>query len=183
MNNTLKIGAPYLTNSPKKGYMRLYSKLSIGSTEKYDVWYEVEEKFASYFTLERSDGLLVNLLLYAMEHSLDIECEAEVSEKLYYQLTEYLIPSISSKIEKYHRIKIDAKLSSEILSIANGGGASLSGGVDSFYTLLRHLNRKEEDYNISCLTFFNAGASGNFGGDDARELYLSRIDWIKKSCS
>lgn len=114
-----------------------------------------------------------------MEHKLDIICEEKISEKLYYQLTEYFIPSVSKNIGKYQSINIIADVTNEQLETANAVGGSLSGGVDSFYTLLRHLDRKETSYNITHLTFFNAGASGQYGGEEARVKYQNRIAWIK----
>lgn len=53
------------------------------------------------------------------------------------------------------------------------------GGVDSFYTLLKNVNRKEKTFSITHVTFFNAGASGPRGGDWARERYRDRIAWIQ----
>ena len=88
MRSILKIGKPYIDNCCREGYSRMCAELFIDSKKVYDVWYETINKFASFFSPERCDGLVVNLLLYAMENDLDIECEAIVSSKLYYQLTE-----------------------------------------------------------------------------------------------
>ena len=159
---------------------RLCFKIT-NKSEIYDAWYEVDSKYGKYLCYERADGLVVNLLLYAMEHNLNIECEQVMSDKLYYQLTEYLIPLISKNIKKYHSIKIISDVISTKIDADNYAvGASLSGGVDSFYTLLRHINRKEKEYNITHLTFFNAGASGAYGGDYSRLRYLDRINIINK---
>lgn len=175
--STIKITKPYLL---EKGiYIYIYTKLILSDGRTYDLWYSVEKEYKEFVSIERSDAFVVNILLYAMEHKLDIECEEKISEKLYYQLTEYLIPSISRNVRKYHEIRIFADLTDDCLESVNAVGGSLSGGVDSFYTLLRHLDRKERSYNITHLTFFNAGASGQYGGEKARERYLSRIDFIK----
>ena len=176
----LIISRPIVCNNCDK------SRLCFKITHKgniYEAYYEVDSIYKDYLCDERSDGLVVNLLLYAMEHNLNIECEQVMSDKLYYQLTEYLIPLISKHIKKYHKINIISELTSEPLKVNNYAvGASLSCGVDSFYTLLRHLNKKENNYNITHLCFFNAGASGANGGGKARLRYLERIDYIK-TCS
>lgn len=174
---SIKIAKPYLLE--KDIYIYICTKLELSDGSTYDLWYSVEKEYKDYICIERSDAFVVNLLFYAMEHKLDIICEEKISEKLYYQLTEYFIPSVSKNIGKYQPINIIADVTNEQLETANAVGGSLSGGVDSFYTLLRHLDRKETSYNITHLTFFNAGASGQYGGEEARVKYQNRIAWIK----
>lgn len=173
----LRIGKPYITHDNSK--TRLNTELYLDGCKIYNVWYEFAGEYKNYICCERADGILLNVLLYAMEHGYDIRCDVPLSERLYYQLTTYLIPAISSHIDEYRQISIHADLSGEVIENVNGVGASLSGGVDSFYTLFKHYNRPEKRYNITHLTFFNAGASGEYGGDEARNRYLERIDWIK----
>lgn len=175
----LHIGKPYIEDVPKKNSVRLCVKINVPDKDDYILWYETDEKYRKYLCTERSDAFVVNLLLYAMEHQLDIECAQCVTERLYYQLTEYLIPSISKNIDRYSPITVSASLDASVLPTANAVGASLSGGVDSFYTLLHHIDRKESSFNITHLTFFNAGASGEFGGEEARTRYKERIEWIR----
>ena len=175
--SSIKITKPYLLE--KDIYIYICTKLVLGTDEEYDLWYSIEKEYKDYISVEHADAFVVNLLFYAMEHKLDIECETKISEKLYYQLTEYWIPSITKNINKYNPIKIIAEVTDEKLPTAGAVGGSLSGGVDSFYTLLKHLDRKESSYNITHLTFFNAGASGELGGDEARVKYQNRIAWIK----
>ncbi len=172
------IGKTYIESVDDKA-SRLCACITTEDSKEYVAWYEVSKEFEQYLCTERADAFVVNTLLYAMEHSYDIICEDPMSERLFYQLTEYLIPAISKNLPRYHAINIKAQLTSERLQTADGAGGSLSGGVDSFYTILRHCNRKEEDFNITHLTFFNAGASGAYGGDEARRRYLSRIDFVK----
>lgn len=171
---SLTIGCPYIERN------RLCAEISLDGNDKKTLWYEVSEEYVPYLCSEKSDAFLVNLLLYAMENRYNIICENYVSERLYYQITEYLIPSVSQNIDTYKPISITADLSSEVLSSAHAVGGSISGGVDSFYTALKHMNRKEENYNITHYAFFNAGASGMYGGDEARKVFKSRIEWIKQ---
>lgn len=173
----LQIGKPYITHHASK--VRLNAELYLDGSKIYDVWYEFDEDYEKYLCCERVDGIVLNVLLYAMEHGYDIRCDSPMSERLYYQITTYLIPEISSHIREYSKVNIRAKLSSDVIDTANGVGASLSGGVDSFYTLFKHYDRPEKRYNITHLTFFNAGASGQYGGDEARNRYFERIEWIK----
>lgn len=175
------IESPYLENAGDK--TRLCARCHIDNVHEYIVWYEVDGRYKEYICWERADAFVVNFLFYAMEHGLDIISEKEISERLHYQLREYLIPSISKWIDNYHEIKIEAPISDMKLETANMVGASLSGGVDSFYTLYKHLECCEMSYRITHLTFFNAGASGEYGGEKAREIYMERIRWIEDVAS
>lgn len=177
MRKVLSVRKPYIENIGTQTRL-VYTVRDETGTETA-LWYEVASEYAEYLCPERSDGIVVNLLLYAMERKYDIECEAAMSEQLYYQLTEQLIPSIARNIKKYHTIQISAPLDSNPLPSAKAVGASISGGVDSFYTVLRHVNRKESTFNVTHLAFFNAGASGAEGGDVARQTYKERIEWIR----
>ena len=84
-------------------------------------------------------AFVVALLPYVIRRNLDIHCEHVMSERLHYQLTQILLPTLGSQIPGFHEISITAELSGT-------KGASVSGGVDSFYALLSHLNRKEENF-------------------------------------
>lgn len=177
-NKVLKIGKPYVVDYDEN-CARLCAELFLDGEKVYDVWYEADKKYKDYLCYERADGFVVTLLLYAMEHSYDIVCDQCMSSELYYSLTTYLIPAIAKNVKKYHRIKIKASTTSELLPSAHAVGASVSGGVDSFYTLLKHYNKDKKEFNVTHLAFFNAGASGAKGGDLARERYKERIEWIK----
>lgn len=176
-HSMMTIGKPYIEETATRS--RLYSQIFFDGNPVYTVWYEVESKYAPYLCAERIDGLVVNLLLYAVEYGYDISSECEMSEKLYYQLVEYLIPSISANIQKYGAIDIIAPLTQKPIYSVGGVGACLSGGVDSFYTLFRHINRQESSFEITHLCFFNSGHSGGKGGEKARLRHFNRIAWIK----
>lgn len=170
------IEKPYIEKIKNKS--RLCARCQIDNFIDEVVWYEVDSEWDKYLCFERADAFVLNFLMYAMENQLDIISEAPISEKLHYQLTEYFIPSISKWIEKYRSIEIDAPVSSQRLNLTNAVGTGMSGGVDSFYTVYKHLNIGDTTYRLTHLTFFNAGAGGEYGGSNARKLYQQRIDWI-----
>ena len=178
MNRTILVGKPYLKAIPASHAVRLCAELSIEREHVYTMWFEVEEKYGQYLCHEHSDPFVVVLLFYAMEHDLDIAFEQAMSERLYYQLTEYLLPCISENISAYSKIVLRGPVSGEALPCAGAVGAALSGGVDSFYTLMRHIDRGP-NYSITHFAFFNEGACGEYGGEDARARYHERINWIQ----
>jgi len=149
--------------------------------EKHNIWFEFDSQYKQYICTERIDGILVNILLYCMENGHDITSNIPVSEKLYYQLINFLIPTIADNIEEYNEIKINVPIDSVPIKSENAVGTGCSGGVDSFYTILKNVNKPTKSFNITHLTFFNAGASGNFGGDEARKLFHKRLELMKKT--
>ncbi len=145
-----------------------------GREDAYPLFFEVEKEYEEYLTPEVSDGPLVGCLLWAMERGMDIVCEGAVSDRLYHQLTEYMIPTISQNIKSYHAIQIHAPLSN--LKWEGGAvGTGLSCGVDSFYTTMK--KRSYEDgcrQKLTHLCFFNSGQMGIFGGERARNVFRER---------
>lgn len=179
--NKIVIGNPYIELHNEKA--RLLTEIDVFDNEtkqKNIVYYEVEKKYQDFLTTEVSDSFLVALFLYAMEHKKDIECKGEISEHLYYQLTNYLMPAICKNIEKYKPINIKCK-TKNINFNAQYNATGVSGGVDSFYTILKNLEHtKNSDLRLTHLTFFNAGASGSYGGEKARNLFERRLETFKE---
>ena len=59
------------------------------------LWFEVEGKNRDYLVGERVDAFLVGLLYLAMKRAGDIHIHAPISERLFYNLSTFLIPAIS----------------------------------------------------------------------------------------
>lgn len=126
MSKTIIINQPYI-DTPSPSVVRLCSNIEYEGTS-HNLWYETDAQWTEYLCTERADAFLVNLLLFAMERGANIICKCDISERLYYQFTEYLIPCISSHISKYQSIAIEGNLSSEKLPSANAFGTGVSGG-------------------------------------------------------
>lgn len=113
-----------------------------------------------------------------MINGYDIVSEGEMSEKLQYQLEEYWIPTLSKCIDGYCNIRIDAPLNNSRLSNAGAVGTGISGGTDSFFTLLSHTKRTETSFNITHVTYLNLGGVGYAGireDKDNRITLLQRV--------
>ena len=148
--------------------------------KKYDLYFEVEKEYVKYFCYETLDAFLVTLIPFIVKHNFDVKVDGKISSKLYYQLTNYLLPLLCDKFNK-KKINIECEISEENFN-GKGVGASISCGVDSFYTLLKHTNQIDSKYNITHLTFFNAGSHGEFGGDKARNLFNERLKFVRAFC-
>lgn len=154
----------------------------IDQEQKKLLWYEFEREYIKYLCTERLDGFVITLLLYAMKTGQDIICEEKLSEKLYYQISNFLIPTISNNLPIYKKINIKAELDNTILPSENRVGTGISLGVDSFYTLLSNLNNKTTNFNVTHLTCFNVGGNGSYGGEGARKLFNERNKIGRKFC-
>ena len=141
----------------------------------------MESEYAEYLCTERIDGFLVALLPFAMLKNLNIHSEGYVSERLLYQLKTILLPSLSANITEFHSIDIEAKSDGKVLESTNGVGTALSCGVDSFYTVLKHLDTDMEGFRLTHLTYFNIMNSNFWQGreDSSRDFSNARIEYIK----
>ena len=165
------ISKPYITKNNDK--VRINIDIESNNPIK-TVWYECDSKYEKYICTEKNDGFIVTLLLYAMKNNENIISKQVISEKLYYQLTNFLIPTVSKEICEYKSIKIYADLSNEILPTDGLIGTGISCGVDSFYTILSNKDSKTVNFNVDSLTCFNVGGNGSYGGENARKLFEQR---------
>ena len=103
------------------------------------LWFEVDDKYAKYLCVERSDAFILGLLHYAMREEHDIVSYVPMTRRLYEQLTDQFLPAFS-KANKIKCIKIDVPLAEEVehpdSEYRAGGGVSC--GVDSLHVFAKH---------------------------------------------
>jgi len=176
--NVLEIRQPYTKKIGDRS--RLCSDIAWGDRSR-TLWFEVENEYEECFCTERIDGFLVALLPFAMMENLNIHSEGYASEKLLYHLKTILLPSLSANIKDYHPINIDAKYDGRVLPSKHGVGTGLSCGVDSFYSVLKHLNTDLEGFRLTHLTYFNIMNSPYWTDliDSSREFSNARIEYIR----
>lgn len=119
----------------------------------------------------RLDGFAASLLPLAMTLGEDLNLHGTLSTRLFRGLEEYQRLQCAWKPTSYRPVRIEADelRSAERNSVTSGVGASFSGGVDSFYTLWRHLEANEPlpDYRVThCLLIngFDADSDTEHGG-------------------
>ena len=121
----MKINKPYIESKDGKVYLCA----NIEEDDKSKVlWYAVDSEYRDYVTAEKVDAFVVNLLFYAMIKKEDIFWEGEMSEKLYYQLLEYWIPTIAREISEYHLVSLVGKTNNNIVGNPIAVGTGVSGG-------------------------------------------------------
>lgn len=107
------------------------------------LYFEVKKEFGDYFCYEKCDAFVIALLLFLMEKSksyegVTLKSDAPMSERLWFALTTWWIPTVVNNTERYDQITIDIPLDNEVLESANAVATGISGGVDSTYTVARY---------------------------------------------
>lgn len=149
---TLHIGKPYKKHIENR--TRLCAEVTIGEEKKL-FYYEVDDKWADALCCERTDAFLISLLQYAMANKYDISWETPVTDRLIYQLRTIFIPVISTKYSKiFSSVHLVGKTTSEELHKKEWAvGTGISGGVDSFYSILKHIGIAEESQELTHLLY------------------------------
>lgn len=182
MQKQITIGDPYLRQEKDK--TKLCSLLST-ENEQYEMWFEVDREYEPYLCTERCDAFVLALLFYCLKNKVDMVSETPISKELYYKLKNEYIPVLGNHTDEFFPFTMQAPLTSEKLPNKGAVGTGVSGGVDSFFSILKHYNLPDEmkDYEITHLTFFNMGSHGDFGGEEARKLFHARGKRAEKIAS
>ena len=148
----LHIGKPYIIHVGSK--TRLCAEITICEHKKI-LYYEVDNQWTDVLCTERSDAFLVSLLQYAMANRMDISWEVPVTDRLKYQLRTIFIPVIASKYHTmFSYIHLNGETTAEEIKKDQWAvGTGVSGGVDSFYSILRHLEADEKSQRLTHLFY------------------------------
>ena len=155
MRKTLTIHRPKITNY--KGKSRLVTTLEL-ETETRELWVEVDEEYEKYLCYERIDAFLVAVLPYAMIKGYDINCVAQVTDEILYKINEHLLPTLIKSEKSFHFPIITAEYTNELLPNYGGVGTGISCGVDSFHSIAKHYNPRNENPKLTHLCVFKSGA-------------------------
>ena len=157
--------------------------------EEKECYFEFEKKYKKYICFERSDAFVMGLISSAMELGMDIEFEMPISERLYYQLTNYYIPMISENNAKYpmYNIKLIGPTDNTVIKNEGAVATGCSGGVDSFYTILKY-SKNNCDLKNYQLTHLVYSSSGTLDKNSERmknnfKNVLSEITKIAEECN
>ncbi len=137
----LRIGAPFMRRTETQVF--LCAQITLQGQAR-EAWFSVEPEFAEYLTDDRADAFVVGFLTTAMRLGADMYCDAPVTRRLKYQLEQYLIPTMTSNMDIYHPISIQACVTDAPLACKGAVGTGWTGGVDSMYTLMTHLRSEKK---------------------------------------
>lgn len=173
----ISIGHIYKTYSLDT--VRISSVITINGLKK-NLFFETSLKNEKFLCDERSDSFLIALLITAMTDGVDIKVEQPVSSRLLYGIKTILMPALIIMNSNLKAVNIDCVTTSEKCNIFPGVATGLSGGVDSFYSILKHL---EDDIpsseRLTHLLSFNSGSFG-YTYETSLPVYESHLRKIKK---
>lgn len=176
--NTLHLGSPYIEDN--KGRKRLCVDTTWNMSDSvytHTFFYEVENEWGGFFVTEKSDAFVLGFLETAMEHNCDIEFEMPISEDLKYQLERHLIPVYAKHFDMLYQIRLIGPVTNEVLLSENVTGTGFSGGVDSFYTVLSHLNTGMPGKDVTHIVLAVNGAAITGMTEEIDEMwYREEID-------
>lgn len=145
---TIRIGKPKIKENNDR--IRWSCAIS-GDFLNMSLYYETETKWGQYLTDDRLDAALVALIPYAMyrsnpEDRVEVICEAPVSEKLKFQLTQELMPALEKELEmaakKHYKIPVGSRLSGLIKIIKNGFSEQIHIRIHLDHKFLRNRSDK-----------------------------------------
>lgn len=158
----IKIGIPKVIEVGNKA--RLICDILVDEDKK-EVYLEVDLKYGKYLCTERADAFLIVLFYYGMVHNHDITSEVCVSEDLYYQIREYLMPVLLEKGNgKLNKINIDCATGD---NMTNEGGVvtGLTCGVDSFHAILNNIDSEYKSKKLTHLIIMSLADSYKKNGN------------------
>lgn len=163
------------------GVNYLYSTIC-SETEgvSHEVWYRTTDEWSQYLTDEVADAFVLPMLLVALRTRENIVVEAPISEKLYYNIRNNLLYTLSIPLKVNHKleVKCESLITPNYHPFAVGCGCSL--GVDSFSAMIRHMYDDCPDgFKITHLTNFNVGAYGN-DFETAHTFYEEALTDVRK---
>ena len=177
----MKISKPYITEEKTEygTFSKICADIEFSDNSQKTIFFSVSQKYKEYLCDDRCDAFLIGLLPLAISKNEPIECLAPVSEKLLYNINSLYLKTLLSHAQNAENVKILAK-STDISYNPKANATAVSAGVDSFYSIFTNLkNDSTKNYNLTHLTFFNVGALGYYGGDNARKIFIKKCKVYK----
>lgn len=153
------INKPFIEIRGENTYLisKIYDE--VNDIEK-EIFFTVPNEYGEYLCYEIADCFVVAMLLPAMFSGQNIIVNAPISEMLFYQIENNVTYTLSKVFDKpIIKVIPESTITPNFNPTAVATG--FSGGVDSFTTLLQHLNDVPNSLKISHLTLFNVGSYGN----------------------
>ncbi len=159
-----------------------------GSVETRKVWFEVDSKYREGLCDDLCDAYVIGLLHYCLKNHYDISSETPMSEELYYNLTEMLLPALIKNDFRLTDISIECEtVPDDQIRRGKYIGTSASCGVDAMFTLHRHADHPSRSLRLTHLCLNNVGSFiGSYGlGDDhasnVAQIYRRSRDLAKEA--
>lgn len=136
--------------------------------KKDKLFFQCENKWRKYLLTERADAFVVLLLPVAMREKHDIASYLPITEKLKENLENIFIPTLCEHDKSLYNSKIFAETENNLIG-GNAVGTANSLGVDSFYTIYKYANAKDDNLRIT--HFYMGAISLDLWGTKAKDLF------------
>lgn len=188
----IRINAPVIEEIDGRKVLKAYVE---NDNENFSdwLWYASDIENGKFFCEEVADAFVLPMILRAIKTHQDIEVNAPMSEKLYYNLNEAVFYSIAKCVEQDNKkelgfdtstffcpsIKSKKLVNMDFHPFAVGTGCSL--GVDSFAVLKHNLFNEScpPSYRITHITLFNAGAFGYKADERMQQSFNKEVEKTK----
>lgn len=178
----IKIGTPRVKLSD--GMSRLEAEVSMpykGKQVKDIIFFEVDEKWGKYFTPELSDAFVLALFEVAIETGANIEYKAPMTEDLKYQMETYLIPVYARKCKGLKPFSLIGSTTCSRIESEGVVGTGFSAGVDSFYSVLKHIDSPYASKRVTHLMLaVNGAASTGFNAKEDQKWFSEEMKRFSK---
>lgn len=142
-----------------------------------ELWFSLPEKYNDYICDSQLDGFVIAMLYPAMKYGENIHVKGGISERLFFNLNNYVIPLLQDFSPDLKRIEITADSISNMEYKGSGVGMSFSAGVDSFCTLYdRYVLESMPTYKVNSLLFFNVGSNGDWLENGSKEFTKNKFE-------
>lgn len=167
-----------LRKEHKGGKCFLKCDMEASFTAVKEIWFSVNEKYEDWLTADVYDPFLVAAIYPAMYYKEDITIDGEVSERLCFNVRNYVQDIILAFHPEMRKAKVTVNGFKIPAKLGDNVGTGFSAGVDSFTTFYDHYEKEiDEKYKISVLFFFNVGSHGG-GGEVARMRFENRYNYL-----
>lgn len=154
-------------------------------TIEKELWYEVPTEYSYGLCDDLCDAYVVGILNYCMRKKYNIESHLPISNSIYHNITEYLIPVLCNKDPALYHTSITAPIiSDKNLRKGHHIGTGISCGVDSLHAIWHYLNHWDEEYKLTALHITDVGAfNGIYGNKESIDAVKTKAYARARECS
>ena len=154
--------------------VRATCDIKVVNGEKCDnkeVWYEIGKQWKGGLCTDLCDAYVVGLFHYCLSQGYDIESELPISETLYHNLNDILMPALVKNEDCFKNIELTLTTKSDReIPYGSAVGTGVSCGVDSMHAIWHYHNHKNTSFKLTHLLISNVGSySEIYGNKDSRE--------------
>ncbi len=152
-----------------------------------EIWFSVPIEYERMLTDTNYDAFLIAALYPAMYYNEPIIIDGLVSQKLYRNvicqvqaiITDFATTLKNEDKNSFHKIDITVKGFINHMEKGTLVGAPFSAGIDSFTTIIDHLEKEpNEEYRINTFFFFNVGSHGGKRTKEVQTRFENRFKYL-----